>query len=68
MDTTNPRYARFAEQIRTGMDPTDVARRVVAAVRDDELYIFTHPEMRSAVEERFEAILAAFDRAAALPV
>jgi NAD(P)-dependent dehydrogenase (short-subunit alcohol dehydrogenase family) len=44
------------------------ARRVLAAVRDDELYIFTHPEMRSAVEERFQAILAAFDRAAAPPV
>ena len=64
-DTTNPLYARFAERVRTGMDPAEVARRVLAAVRDDELYIFTHPEMRSAVEERFRAILAAFDRAAA---
>ena len=67
-DMTNPRYARFAERVRTGMDPAEVARRVLAAVRDDELYIFTHPEMRSAVEERFQAILAAFDRAAAPPL
>ena len=64
-DTTNPLYARFAERVRTGMHPAEVARRVLAAVRDDELYIFTHPEMRSAVEERSQAILAAFDRAAA---
>ena len=62
--TTNPHYAWFAERVRTGMDPAEVARRVLAAVRDDELYIFTHPETREAVEERFRAILAAFDRAA----
>jgi len=63
--TTNPHYAWFAERVRTGMDPAEVARRVLAAVRDDELYIFTHPETRQAVEERFRAILTAFDRAAA---
>ena len=65
VDTTNPHYAWFAERVRTGMDPAEVARRVLAAVRDDELYIFTHPETRQAVEERFRAILTAFDRAAA---
>ena len=61
----HPLYARFAELVRTGMDPAEVARRVLAAVRDDELYVFTHPEMRGDVEERFRAILAAFDKAAA---
>ena len=66
--TTNPHYAWFAERVRTGMDPSEVARRVLAAVRDDELYIFTHPETRQAVEERFRAILGAFDRAAATSV
>ena len=66
--TTNPHYAWFAERVHTGMDPAEVARRVLAAVRDDELYIFTHPETREAVEERFRTILAAFDRAAAPPV
>jgi len=64
-DAANPLYARLAELARTGMDPAEVARRVVAAVRNDELYVFTHPERRGAVEERFRAILAAFDRAAA---
>jgi NAD(P)-dependent dehydrogenase (short-subunit alcohol dehydrogenase family) len=67
-DMTNPRYARFAEQVRTGMDPAEVARQVLAAIRNDELYVFTHPETREAVQERFRSILAAFDRAAAPPV
>ena len=66
--TANPHYVWFGERVRTGMDPAEVARRVVAAIRNDELYVFTHPEMRGAVEERFQAILAAFDRAAASPV
>jgi len=68
VDTANPVYASFAERVRTGMDPAEVARRVLAAIRDDELYVFTHPVMRGVVEERFRAILAAFDRAAAAPV
>ena len=68
VDTSNPLYVRFAERVRTGMDPAEVARRVMAAIRNDEFYVFTHPEMRGAVEERFQAILAAFDRAAASPV
>jgi NAD(P)-dependent dehydrogenase (short-subunit alcohol dehydrogenase family) len=67
-DTTNPLYVRLAEQVRTGMDPAEVARRVLTAIRDDELYVFTHPETREAVEERFRAILAAFDRGAAPPL
>jgi hypothetical protein len=44
------------------MDPAEVAQRVLAAIRTDELYVFTHPDARGAVEERFQAILAAFDR------
>lgn len=66
-DTANPLYARLAELVRTGMDPAEVARRVLAAIRDDELYVFTHSETREAVEERFRSILAAFDRTAAPP-
>jgi len=63
-DAANPLYARLAELARTGMDPAEVAQRVMAAIRNDELYVFPHPETRGAVEERFRAILAAFDRAA----
>jgi hypothetical protein len=38
---------------------------VLAAIREDDLYVFTHPEMRVDVEERFAAIMAAMDKAAA---
>jgi NAD(P)-dependent dehydrogenase (short-subunit alcohol dehydrogenase family) len=66
LDMTNPRYVQFAELVRTGMDPAEVGRRVIAAIRNDELYVFTHPDARGAVEERFRAILGAFDRATAI--
>jgi NAD(P)-dependent dehydrogenase (short-subunit alcohol dehydrogenase family) len=55
--------AHAAERMQTGLDPSDVAARVLSAIRTDELYVFTHPEMRVAAEERFAAILAAMDRA-----
>jgi hypothetical protein len=35
---------------------------VLTAIRDDDLYVFTHPEMRVAAEERFAAILAPWTR------
>ncbi|EKS40460.1 SDR family NAD(P)-dependent oxidoreductase [Afipia clevelandensis] len=57
--------AMVDEMIRNGIDPADVAARVLAAIRANELYVFTHPEMRTEVENRFTAITTAFDRAAA---
>jgi NAD(P)-dependent dehydrogenase (short-subunit alcohol dehydrogenase family) len=57
--------AHIAELLKTGLDPSAVAARVLAAIREDELYIFTHPEMRAEAENRFAAILAAMDTAAA---
>jgi NAD(P)-dependent dehydrogenase (short-subunit alcohol dehydrogenase family) len=54
--------------IATGSPPAVVAARVVEAVEANELYVLAHPEYRAQVAERFEAILAAFDRAAASPV
>jgi len=59
----SPRTAAVTELVRAGMDPKAVADRVLAAIRDDELYIFTHSDYRPAVEARFARILAAFDRA-----
>src|SRR5215467_13878739 len=56
--------ARLAELSRSGLDPTDVAARVLSAIREDELYVFTHPQMRAEAEERFAAILVALDKAA----
>jgi hypothetical protein len=54
-----------AELVQSGLDPSVVAERVLTAIREDQLYVFTHPEMRVAAEERFAAILAAMDKAAA---
>jgi NAD(P)-dependent dehydrogenase (short-subunit alcohol dehydrogenase family) len=56
--------AQIAELLKAGLDPSEVAARVVGAIRNDEFYVFTHPETRGGVEERFAAIVAAFDRAA----
>jgi NAD(P)-dependent dehydrogenase (short-subunit alcohol dehydrogenase family) len=57
--------AQIAARLEAGLDPSEVAARVLAAIREDELYVFTHPEMRDGVEERFAAIGAAMDKAAA---
>jgi NAD(P)-dependent dehydrogenase (short-subunit alcohol dehydrogenase family) len=67
-DPTSPAgmlAARLAELSKSGLDPADVARRVLAAIRADELYVFTHPEMNAEVKDRFATIVAAMDRQAA---
>ena len=43
-------------------EPEEMAARVVEGVKNNDLYIVTHPETREAVEERFAAIMAAFDK------
>src|SRR5438876_6292495 len=54
--------AEIARRLEAGLDPSDVAARVVAAIRNDELYVFTHPNMREEVDARFAAIQAAMDK------
>jgi NAD(P)-dependent dehydrogenase (short-subunit alcohol dehydrogenase family) len=58
--------ARLAELGQAGLDPSEVAEQVLAAMRQDELYVFTHhsTEWRAELEERFGGILAAMDKAA----
>ena len=55
------RAAEVAAAIDRGLEPEDVGRMVRDAVVRDDLYVFTHPEQRSEVAERFDRILAAFD-------
>jgi NAD(P)-dependent dehydrogenase (short-subunit alcohol dehydrogenase family) len=65
LDPASPAAAMVAEiarQIEAGLDPDSVAARVLNAIRENELYIFTHSGMRAQVEARFAAILAAMDR------
>jgi NAD(P)-dependent dehydrogenase (short-subunit alcohol dehydrogenase family) len=42
------------------MDPVECGQRVLAGIRNDDLYIFTHREFREGAEERFRAMLASF--------
>ena len=57
--------AEIARRLEAGIDPGEVAARVVAAIRNEEFYIFTHPNMREGVDGRFAAIQAAMDRVSA---
>ena len=54
-------------RVLTGIPVEPVGRRVVEAVKANELYVFTHPGSRAAVAARFDRILAAFDSADASP-
>ena len=58
--------AQLAELGRAGLDAIDVAAQVLTAIRENELYVFTHPgaDWRAELEERFATILAAMDKAA----
>jgi NAD(P)-dependent dehydrogenase (short-subunit alcohol dehydrogenase family) len=65
LDPNSPAAALFAEiarRIEAGIDPATVAARVLNAIREDELYIFTHPNMREGVDGRFAAIQSAMDK------
>jgi NAD(P)-dependent dehydrogenase (short-subunit alcohol dehydrogenase family) len=59
--------SNVAQAVASGIDPDIVGARVVEAVRDGNLYIFTDPRFRDVVEFRFAAIRAGFDQAAASP-
>jgi NAD(P)-dependent dehydrogenase (short-subunit alcohol dehydrogenase family) len=42
------------------MDPVEVGERVLAGIRRNDLYLFTHREFREGADERFRAMLASF--------
>jgi NADP-dependent 3-hydroxy acid dehydrogenase YdfG len=44
----------------TWMEPLECGERLLRGVRNNDLYILTHPEFREGVRERFRAILASF--------
>lgn len=55
-----PNARRIAELVKNGMDPGRVGILVRQAIENNQLYIFTHPEMREPLEERFGRVLAAY--------
>jgi NAD(P)-dependent dehydrogenase (short-subunit alcohol dehydrogenase family) len=48
----------FRRLIAEGLDPATVAERVVEAIRAEQFWIFSHPELVVAVQQRAEAIAA----------
>jgi NAD(P)-dependent dehydrogenase (short-subunit alcohol dehydrogenase family) len=60
--------AHMQNVINNGLDVDIVGERVVEALNVGELYIFTHPNYRSVVQQRYKAIDEAFGRAAASPL
>jgi NAD(P)-dependent dehydrogenase (short-subunit alcohol dehydrogenase family) len=44
--------------LKTGLQPAAVADQVFEAIRDDKLYVITHPEMDFIIRERFDNILS----------
>jgi NAD(P)-dependent dehydrogenase (short-subunit alcohol dehydrogenase family) len=56
---------RSLERAETYLEPDAVAERILQGVRDDELYVITHPSWLPLVRERHAAVEAAFTRAAA---
>jgi len=62
-----PQPRDFSPALRT-IEPEEVGRQVVRAIREGGLYVFTHPETLPEVAGRFEAVQAAYRRAAGQPV
>lgn len=60
--------AHMQNVINNGLAVEIVGERVVEALDAGELYIFTHPNYRSVVQQRYQAIDDAFARAAASPM
>ena len=57
------RAAQLRLAVEAGLDPEEVAARTLSGVRDDDLYIFTHPEMRPWLDKRLDRLRAAYDKA-----
>ncbi len=57
------RAAQVRLAVQTGLDPAEVAARTLQGIRDDDLYIFTHADMRPWLDKRLDRIRAAYDKA-----
>ncbi|MFK8029609.1 MAG: SDR family NAD(P)-dependent oxidoreductase [Gammaproteobacteria bacterium] len=66
--TKTGRLDKVKEAVENGIDASIVGSRVVEAIKQGELYIFTHPNYRPVIQHRSENIDAAFERAAKSPL
>ena len=61
--TTEEEWAERMAEIRDGaLDPALVGDMVLHAIRENEFYIFTHPELQAMSDARFEEMAEAFAR------
>ncbi len=60
--------AHMQRVIDNGLAVDIVGERVIEAMNANELYIFTHPNYRQLVQQRYRAIDAAFERAQKSPL
>ncbi|MEM7360449.1 MAG: SDR family NAD(P)-dependent oxidoreductase [Pseudomonadota bacterium] len=67
-DSDNPASNAAKELVENGIPVEIVGKRVVEALQAGEFYIFTHPNHRAQMRQRFEAIDQAFARAAESPL
>ena len=49
--------------MNAGIEPSEVADLVVQGIKDNQLYLFPHPEMKEAVVARMTALAEAFGEA-----
>jgi NAD(P)-dependent dehydrogenase (short-subunit alcohol dehydrogenase family) len=50
-----------------GMDPLEAGERVINGIRNNDLFILSHPEFKDGMKERFDAMLASIPEGAAPP-
>ncbi len=50
-----------------GIDPLVVGQRVVEGLKDNDMYIFTHVEYEGVVRQRFERVMAGFEKSKQSP-
>jgi hypothetical protein len=59
-ETSPEATEQLAAFVRMGQPPDEVAEKVMRGIMENELFIFTHPELRNWVEDRFQKILTAY--------
>ena len=63
--TSPEAYEQLATFVRMGQSPQEVAEKAMRGVMENELFVFTHPEFRNLLEDRFQRILSAYPSPAA---
>jgi hypothetical protein len=61
-ETSPEAYEQLTAMVQMGQPPDQVAERAMRGIMEEELFVFTHPEYRFLVEDRFQRILAAYPK------